>query len=829
METLSSSAVPMQTEPTSANEAALLMAAMIQDLINQGAQVPPEVLEQYQQLAGVPFQPTVPMQVETQQPQDPLQNTRKRKGRAVVAPPPGENEDENDVPLAEQAIEARRAAQTKAIQAQQIEASSALEIYQGQKEEFLERKRILEAITHSYVPIYSIDLVESNRRYNEDKEAKLHDLESNMALWTEIGKDYRSFGMDLKGRLSYELQLTNWMNKWVAMLTYSGREQEVAIKIPEKQKWLENYSLFRKPKRDFLSMCEKFKVPTYSKEDLYKVVNYLLPAEGEAPSKALQPHFGVYGLDPQTKLPRKFTISLVERSLGDIWETHELRAKRHSLIFNPTPSYFASAPSPDFYLNQWQGFRWTRDQVKDYTNWDLLTPFMNHIRLTWCYKEEEFKHIIAHWAFMFQKPWMKDELCEVIGGTEGTIKSWVYDAIGFIVGKHYAHLQNPEDLVGEFTAARENMILIFADEAQLVGKDKGNALKNLVTCTNERVRHMHHDPTNQDSFAIITVASNLEHFIEASEKARRFLCLISCLDALYENEWYQANFGAERLQYPEMLHGTMYGNDHAGLKTLLNLLYNLPLGSYDPRKVPVTMMLAQQKIGSLPIIKKWWLDCLIRGYHQEVKTLDGEPAVEWREQPNRELLYEEFKAFLHRTDRKGYSKDCNTMAQWIVRMEELLPRREGIPFQITQTILSSQIKNGKETEAYVSKNMLNIPPLEQCREYFNTIVPGAEFSWAESQNIVDLMKQRVKKMSPEEIFNWIPDDFYGYPLRKRLSDNTFEVIGDDKWRPIDDKVGFITKSSPEVATKRAELLKNFNEVNQRYLERLKKAEDSNTP
>lgn len=53
------------------------------------------------------------------------------------------------------------------------------------------------------------------------------------------------------------------------------------------------------------------------------------------------------------------------------------------------------------------------------------------------------------------------------------------------------------------------------------------------------------------------------------------------------------------------------GNDtEVGVKAFADFLYNVDLSDWDPRKIPLTQALINQKLSSLPPIHQWYLNPL---------------------------------------------------------------------------------------------------------------------------------------------------------------------------------------------------------------------------
>lgn len=352
-------------------------------------------------------------------------------------------------------------------------------------------------------------------------------------------------------------------------------------------------------------------------------------------------------------------------------------------------------------------------------------------------------------------------------------------------------VQDENDLVGEFTAARKNKLLIFADECFLAGNVKdSNVLKNLITGKDERDRAMFKDPNYRESFAQICCTSNFEHFLPATEKARRFLCVTSFLEALFQHPYYKTKYPSTdptHTDYIEALIASLAEDNCKGFRTLMNLLFNLPINKFDPRKIPVTFLLAKQKVASLPLIKKWWLDCLIKGWNDKGMDDEGRMGGSWETDLKRDDLYEDYKTFAKNTEKKGYSKDCNTLGLWTQDFVKLIPKEVigGVTIPTLNTEQRIYKKLGRKSET-MEIDLVHFPDLETCRNYFESIVPGAKFFWEKQDLQTDQMKDRVRKLSERDLFRWAPKDFYGYNLQEAIRKNTLKIVGDDEWEPADD-------------------------------------------
>jgi hypothetical protein len=432
---------------------------------------------------------------------------------------------------------------------------------------------------------------------------------------------------------------------------------------------------------------------------------------------------------------------------------------------------------------------------------------------------------------MLQEPWKKQELTIATGGEEGTGKTLIFELIGRLVGPHYIHLQSEDDLVGQFTSARNNKIMVFLDECYLCANRKdADALRNLITGKEERVREMRKDPSYQKSFSQICLTSNFDHFIPATEKARRFLCLLSCF-VIFQNKWYQELFPSkDPSEYFDELERSLLDNDMVGLKTLMNFLLNLPVRNFKPTKIPMTGFLAKQKLSGLPPLKKWWVEVLKRGWHQ------SNAEQSWLAVAEELVLFEDFKVYANSREKKSYSKDINNLPLWLEEFKKLVPQKwtNYIRHPITGEILKKEKMevpfqfnasvhyNGSQAPP-TTVHKLNIAPLAKCEKRFNQVVPGAKFYFLPQKPLNELMADRCRNMSADEIVTWAPQNFYGVNLRKQLAEGTFKITREaDLDRYWENPQNAVRKSNVREKTKYA-----FMAVNERLRENYKQNKPQN--
>jgi hypothetical protein len=277
-------------------------------------------------------------------------------------------------------------------------------------------------------------------------------------------------------------------------------------------------------------------------------------------------------------------------NLAKWWLGHpDRRTFTGGLVFDPT------GVKRDGFMNLWHGFG-----VKPAPgDWSLLR---NHILLVICRGDPEQGDYFLNWlARLLQHPEEPGEVALVLRSDElGTGKSIVGRWVTLALGRHGLHITNSGQLTGRFNAHLRDLVLLFCDEAFLVGDQKAiGVLKGL--CTEQTI------PIEGKGANIITVknmlhillASNNQSVIPAALTERRF-AVFEVLDTHVDDHAY---FAAIEQQM-----------QNGGLAAMLHGLLGRDISKFEVRKIPQTAGLRAQKTRSLSSLHRWWLTVLERGY-----------------------------------------------------------------------------------------------------------------------------------------------------------------------------------------------------------------------
>ena len=294
------------------------------------------------------------------------------------------------------------------------------------------------------------------------------------------------------------------------------------------------------------------------------------------------------------------------KNIAEIWCNHKDKKCYSQLCFNPNENHDCSNN-----FNTYQGMYFSTRHCLDYVETsgvDYISkarPILNHIKEVWCAgRPREYEYVIKWLAHAILRPWVKMGVALVLVGSEGCGKSILVDAIGRIYGCHYNHITDMEDILGRFTGALSNSLLVFADEAFWAGcKSLSGKLKGMITEEKIRCEYKGFDSYYLDNFSNFIFASNNHMAVPAGENARRWVCL-EC------NNMY-----AQKSGYFGDLHEAIYGNGHCGLMCLVAYLaLDVDLSSFVPSQFPKTALLRAQKENSYDSLESWWHHVLHRGY-----------------------------------------------------------------------------------------------------------------------------------------------------------------------------------------------------------------------
>lgn len=341
------------------------------------------------------------------------------------------------------------------------------------------------------------------------------------------------------------------------------------------------------------------------------------------------------------------------------------------------------------YYNRWRGLA---IQPRE-GDWHLLREHIYHVI---CRGEEAVFEFLLNWiAFCYQFPGRPAEVAIVLRGGQGTGKGMFARTIGKPLGQHFVHISNARHLTGNFNSHFSECVLLFADEAFWAGDKQSEAqLKRLITEPTLMIERKGFDSEMVQNCLHVLIASNSEWVIPAGVDERRFLVL-DVDDAKQQNHAYFA-----------ALHREI---ENGGVEAMVFDLLKWDLSEFNPRDVPRTAALVNQKLLSLDPVQQWWFERLQVG-----AWLDefGDSVAQWEQVPVT-LVQKSFVA----TQRDVGRSHRSSQTELGVRLRRLLP--VGYPKK-------SQRQLARDSGRVA---LYSFPSLRECRDHFSKLVDLGDFDW----------------------------------------------------------------------------------------------------
>ena len=370
-------------------------------------------------------------------------------------------------------------------------------------------------------------------------------------------------------------------------------------------------------------------------------------------------------------------------STANYWLTHNKRRTYERIVFSP------GKPVNDDEYNMYEGLAVEPVQGE-------CKLFLDFIFNVICSGDEKsFGYLLDYLAHLVQKPYEKPGVAIVLRGKEGTGKGTFISYIGKILGSHYVHTADVEQVLGRFNKLLAKCIALFLDEAIWCGDKKNiGKLKALITEKEIQIEMKGKDCFPVDSFCRLFIATNEDWAAPAGPDSRRFLVLDVSDKHMQETGYFKT------------VHEFM---SKGGLAAFLYFLLQRDISSFDVRKIPKTAALLEQKKNSLDPVGGWLMDQLIEGaiIHEQygVHKNKGWPA----EIPKEEL----FQCFTSQATGNIRHIARNT---FFTKLKSILPLQE----------VRRQAADGKRQREFI------LPSLDECRAAFEDYL-GQPIDWEDDE------------------------------------------------------------------------------------------------
>lgn len=328
----------------------------------------------------------------------------------------------------------------------------------------------------------------------------------------------------------------------------------------------------------------------------------------------------------------------------DVWLKHPNRREADKIIFDPL-LYFKKDQRP--YYNLFDGFAISREDVADckVPNDFEKHPFFYHILHRWCKGDEKAYNIVLNvFAHILQKPWEKLNISIVLRSTERTGKGLPLQIFKEIIGgKYFFQPSHPKHILGDFNGQMRSALVCFLDEMVWGGdKEKAGTLKKLAT---EKVNYIN------EKFAPVVRVKNLANIIMASNED----WVVPA--GATEQRWLVENVSDElaicgKQKKAKIIKEILSIN----IKELAKFFYERNLDGWSHRETINTQGLRDQKIQSLSVLRKWWLDCISEGFLCETGIVDDDGFDQYH---SKKAIYNMF------AEKSNAGKHMNNTRFWI--------------------------------------------------------------------------------------------------------------------------------------------------------------------
>lgn len=253
---------------------------------------------------------------------------------------------------------------------------------------------------------------------------------------------------------------------------------------------------------------------------------------------------------------------------------HSKFARRYrGVVFDP------SETSGDEYYNSWRGF------AVEPVEGDCGL-YLAHAKEVICNGNETLYTWLITWmAAVVQKPAELAGTSVVFRGGQGTGKSLFCELFGRLFGQHFVQISQQKHIVGNFNSLIAQKVLVLAEEAFYAGDHKVEGpLKALITEKALSFEQKGIDPIQIRNCLHVMFCSNHDWVVPAGELERRFA--VFDVSPVHQQD----------KPYFKRLINQM---ENGGLEALMHFLQNWDLRQGDPRTIPMTEALAEQKGFSL--------------------------------------------------------------------------------------------------------------------------------------------------------------------------------------------------------------------------------------
>lgn len=318
--------------------------------------------------------------------------------------------------------------------------------------------------------------------------------------------------------------------------------------------------------------------------------------------------------------------------------------------------------------------------------------------------EAHYEYLLSWMAKAVQNPDEQAHTAIVMRGARGVGKGVIATNFGELFGRHFFPITSPGDVFGDFNEHLLDTVVLFADEAFFAGDKRNEAvLKGLITERRRVARAKFRAAEATANCLHIIMAANEDWVVPAGPHERRYFVLQAGENHLQDKPYFRA------------IQAQM---DSGGREALLHLLLNRDLSKFDPREVPHTAALQEQKEHSLSLEQEWWYGKLRAG-----QIRDGE---EWPAHVPVSEIQVDFARYAQQWGR-GHRLSAPRLARVLERSGARRARARGRMTILTEEGLPRSVDRPR---------VFSLPPLAEARAAWERSM-GGEFDWTADEEVDD--------------------------------------------------------------------------------------------
>ena len=333
-------------------------------------------------------------------------------------------------------------------------------------------------------------------------------------------------------------------------------------------------------------------------------------------------------------------------------------------------------------FNSWTGFKLKPKSTPTIKANEAADLYFEHIKDNICGGDERLYEYVVMWlAQIIKSPTEKLGVALVLMGEEGVGKSFIFDPLRRLLGRHCASVSVGSQFHGKFNSHLRELLLLVSEEAVWGGdKQSEGVLKDLITGDNLAYEGKGLDLTWNRNYTRVALISNEHWVVPAGLNARRFVVI----DVKSHRR--------KDIKFFSRLDSLL---KQGGDEEVMRRFINTPVSAVKLREGHTTTALIEQKRQTMDSLHQWW------DYSLDVGCIECSMLMvnAWPNNIPISTLYASYQEFAREnTGQKWLQK--NVFGQRLMKLQPDITRER------------TTAANGERQYVYY------LPNLEKCRKHW---------------------------------------------------------------------------------------------------------------